>query len=461
MTEGDGSVWLVKRVDGAVVRRLRVLPLLLADGDVPLLVVNHDQGGVGGSGLYYMMGHMELMLDIRWDAFHRGVRDIAGACGHASNGLFRRIMLITSLIFGLDYGPFGSGAFFVEKKQMLEYFYCMLDSSSPEFRKYADKFAKSIGMPAVSAADYDALFDALTDMASFNFKGPLCKIARWFAWWELCLFHLPELWGLKCVLEFYFDLSGKPQLGSMPLGSAADPREELRRLRIANGGFRLAWSLIDESLVLYTDALFLIGQPSWTAHSKRAEKIKSPIQGAVHNGRMSRGGWRREVNDIITAGLRHPGNHIRLGILSPTSDLVRSATLTADIAGLTMGLAGFRFWTAMLEFGLPLLRYSAVIASDRQWRTEAVALVRNDFSAMKNWEEAALVDSGAREVNDAMPFKDRKPVRIMWELHEAAGYDPLDQMCQRFSRTAFEVLPDSRVIEEIHQYLRDHENYEE
>jgi hypothetical protein len=47
------------------------------------------------------------------------------------------------MIFNLNYGPFGKGAWFAEKKQWLLEFLDACDHTSDYWLKYADKIAKA------------------------------------------------------------------------------------------------------------------------------------------------------------------------------------------------------------------------------------------------------------------------------------------------------------------------------
>ena len=66
---------------------------------------------------------------------------------------------------------------------MMSHFLITHSSTSPLFRKYAPLYAAALGFQLQSSDDYDVLFSTLPDLPSFNRKGPLVKLMRWFAWW--------------------------------------------------------------------------------------------------------------------------------------------------------------------------------------------------------------------------------------------------------------------------------------
>jgi hypothetical protein len=103
-------------VEGQVMSSLPEMPMNVSELVLPLLVLCLDQGSTGASGVHFAMGYKHLMLSARWDTFHRGVNDLKLSCQHALGGLFRRVVLLSTYVFNINYGPFGKGAFFGEKK---------------------------------------------------------------------------------------------------------------------------------------------------------------------------------------------------------------------------------------------------------------------------------------------------------------------------------------------------------
>ena len=46
-----------------------------------------------------------------------------------------------------------------------------------------------------------ALFDSMRSLESFQQKGPLIKLMRWFSFFESMVFHAGEMWATKMILE--------------------------------------------------------------------------------------------------------------------------------------------------------------------------------------------------------------------------------------------------------------------
>ena len=130
--------------DGSLQARTKVLPDDFDIDDVPILVIYIDQGPVGLAALHFAMGHLGLMIVTRFDGFHRGVNDIKDGAKSSCRAVFRLTMLYLAHIMAINYGPFGKGHNFDEKRGHLEYFMSMLDYTSEEFRSFAPQWAKVV-----------------------------------------------------------------------------------------------------------------------------------------------------------------------------------------------------------------------------------------------------------------------------------------------------------------------------
>ena len=98
----NGIALLCVVLAGVVQSSVPEMPIDVASVTLPLLVLTLDQGGIGSSGAYFAMGHLCLMMSVRWDRYHRGVNDMKLDAKHASNGLSRRVMLLTTYLYNIN-----------------------------------------------------------------------------------------------------------------------------------------------------------------------------------------------------------------------------------------------------------------------------------------------------------------------------------------------------------------------
>jgi hypothetical protein len=177
-------------------------------------------------------------------------------------------MLEMTLVFNLNTGPFGSGAWASTKRDMQQRFLEREGPSSPAFLQYASAMAKDRGeADPVTDADYQRLWAALRSLETFAKQGPLVKLMRWFSFFESARFYRPELSAIKMLLEYGQGLGapGSPVLPLVPAApgspvalevgeqgagqepqSAADAAAELRDLKRRSGLMKLAPTLINE-----------------------------------------------------------------------------------------------------------------------------------------------------------------------------------------------------------------------
>lgn len=84
----------------------------------PVLKILMDQGKVGCSAAAFLSSQ-ELLISFQFDKVHRLVRDAKGGMSWQQ----QQMMLGTTFFFSVNYKPFGSGAFFEEKRNILASFY--------------------------------------------------------------------------------------------------------------------------------------------------------------------------------------------------------------------------------------------------------------------------------------------------------------------------------------------------
>lgn len=90
-----------------------------AASNVHMLTLLMDQGSVGMAAGGFMMGS-HMMVSCDWDIYHRLANDMklaAEKCGLV------QAQLACQYIWGINYKPFGTGAFFAEKQEALSYFF--------------------------------------------------------------------------------------------------------------------------------------------------------------------------------------------------------------------------------------------------------------------------------------------------------------------------------------------------
>ena len=100
-------------------------PLHIA-ADVPLLTLLQDQGTINMAACSYMKS-LQMMVHSDWDYYHRLSNDLKLA---AEKCQMLQSQLAMQYVWSINYRPFGTGAFFQEKQEALEWFLNSYDADS-------------------------------------------------------------------------------------------------------------------------------------------------------------------------------------------------------------------------------------------------------------------------------------------------------------------------------------------
>ena len=87
--------------------------------NVPIVTCLMDQGPTGLAAASFMRHH-NYLIHFAWDKIHRLIRDLK--LSESSVPGLSQTMLMSSYVMGINYKPFGRGAFFEEKKEALSAF---------------------------------------------------------------------------------------------------------------------------------------------------------------------------------------------------------------------------------------------------------------------------------------------------------------------------------------------------
>ena len=107
-----------------------------------------------------------------------------------------------------------------------------------------------------------------------------------------------------------------------------------------------------------------------------------------------------------------------------------------------------RAWSLKLDAETPPTRYCGTLASNVAHRTDASNKMGNGRTNTLQLEKDALVDVSARDLRRDIAFLEFAVCRMAYMVFERGGCNPLDPAFNRFMMFLFEILPDSRVVEE-------------
>ena len=457
---------------------------------VPILVTNLDQGSIGAAGMAFALS--KSMVHVKFDKIHRAVRDYKLAIAHSLRGLFLRTQLHSSYIWSLNYKPFGGGAFFQNKQSMLESFIGMgSQTGTALWARFRERIASDMGLPG-DIAD-DELWDRMATLPSFENKGTLIKMSRWFSWNQVVADMMYEWHAFKMIMEDTLlnqddatdNFEGVvPIDGVVPavapsheddaaerdkrlLGKAAsqkvlDPRRELSLMKETLGGFKLAYHLMTHDLFWHVKILYMTTKPLWEWYVHEVSQVKSPEDGLQASIHLSLDKWQQSAHLRQTVAVLQDENALR-----PLyeSGLDQSAM---KIQSLTEHLLKQRVWT-LARHSAPPEAYAGILSDDDGVRKDACELLKRQHRVLLQFEAGlARKSSEGREpsglakrlATDLSPILSSPPTRLMMDAFEASEYYPRQGVVPgcHLLRCLLKTFADNKVIEDIHKVIRQDAN---
>ena len=447
------------RVD-RVTREVRPeIPAGLDLSKVPLLLSCSDQGPCNMPPLNFLQysdtPHMVLAI---FDIYHRCWNDVKGACRKSSFGAWRNILEYTT-IMNLNYGPFGSGAFFYKKQAQLQEMLQTQSIDSDVWSRYEHLICaeRKIRVPT-EPSERMQLFKSLAVLPNVVQKGPLTKLMRWFSWFESCAFYEGDFYALRLVLQnqSQCDSEGgepEPMESDQKPGAKKDPREELQQLKKRKGSFKLAASLITEGSLLKKDVINSVCRATWKWHAKMQRDYKSPHDVAHMKVSCAADGfWKEELSEIVLCSLwRHDTMQHLLnsrGFDNAQTDEAltwQTELFTHLLEARTQSLCSFNC--------LPPHRYCHALSINPDVALQARQEAIRDFQALLAAEQAAALRVEVMPLD--LRFWARNPVaRLIFMAHEMdEQFNTFHAFNLHYASTVS--IGDSRIIENIHQHGRD------
>lgn len=305
LTGPDGAHYIHCEDTGTVVPEV---PPGLDLGSIPCLISVSDQGPNVVAGTNFLMYSKDACLFLaQYDPYHRCWNDLKTALKRSICKAWNVVLELT-LVANLNYGPFGSSTWHFKKKAKLEDFVTTKDIHHPLWQKYQHLISRERRLPEPATLNESfALFDTIKTLESFERKGPLIKLMRWFSWFESMAFYNGELWCTKMVLEDSMlteEQGSEKEIDEKPLGTEKDHHKELQDLKKRKGSWKLAPTLINEKNLAVKDVIMAICKSCWKLFAGRARELVSPNHILEHNiGCVHQDFWKHELVEMVVSSL--------------------------------------------------------------------------------------------------------------------------------------------------------------
>ena len=455
--EGAGGRFFI--VDEHSQQTVPEIPEHVDIGALPCLVSISDQGPNIIGAVNYLQYHAEnaLLFHAQFDPYHRAWNDLKLAMKKTKPNAWRVVLELT-LVCNLNYGPYGSSAWFWKKKARLADFLATQTAFGAAWQKYAPKICQErrIREPTDPIESQD-LFDQLRDLETFNQKGPLIKLMRWFSWFESMLFYSGELQATKMVLEHAMGVPDEGSDKEVDVGPPAthqDDRQELNELKRRKGTWKLAPELISDRTLALKDIILSVGKASWQTFAARARDLVSPDHVLEFNiSCSSQAYWKHELVEMLHTSLldRRHLQHLEPQYQTHPQALEWQVDLLDRLLEQrTESLCAFHT--------LPPMAFCHALSPSLE-----VSLAAHKL-ANKQWKillEAEGADNEGADVQPLACMHWRKSpfVRLIFLAFEQDALRrrafTTGSAAVRLMKVVAQNLGDSRVIENVHQFGRD------
>lgn len=235
----------------------------------------------------YAIHSLGKLVSVRWDLYHRSIRDVKLSLLHSSSGVFLQAQMHSQYLWALSYRPFSTSGFHEDKLRCLE---VMMGRETPEtcqlFQDVWETIRDDLGMPPWS--NECDVWKAMPDVGAFASKGTLPKLSRWFSWNQSYEEQISSWNVLKLALAYHFqgqDIDPDTAAQKRELDALArldaDGKEEKMNVRKQfsllkeklGGGLKLAYHLMSFRLLQLVHIIAMVTRPIWSWYSQSVKSM--------------------------------------------------------------------------------------------------------------------------------------------------------------------------------------------
>ena len=453
--EGMTDIAVIIKADQTFVQ---VLPDGFADS--LLLLVNLDQGSIGAAGMAFGIHHKELMAVVRFDKFHRIIRDVKLSLKHCCGGVFLKTQLFSSYVYGLNYKPFNSGGFSQVKARLLQVFLATEDIRSDIWLKYCDRIALDLAMPCQSDQDHEALWAAVACLPSYSQKGSLPKLGQWFSWNGCAHEQMKEFSATKMLFEHHLECGElDPDLadafnGLVAAGEAPTPAAQLAALKNISGGLSLAYKLMSSALQAHTKILYAVTKPCWDWYTAQVTDIKTPADGLRYSARMAEGRWAKEPHLWQTLStLCDESALVFMGFPQGGGAGSLDSTIAHETLMLAWQLVSHRVWS-LSRHAVPPECFAAATSSDHTISQRVVDSMKQWWKNLIMLEQRVNDVPAAKQLWNDLDFAKSQPIRLLFAFFERDQWRCQSRAGRKLLSGLLNALPDNKIVEDAHGAIR-------
>jgi len=241
-------------------------------------------------------------------------------------------------------------------------------------------------------------------------------------------------------------------------GSHDERREgrSLDELRRDFKGFELAHRILQRpNFHQLCKQLFEALHVAWDWYTNEVLTIRTPLEGFQSKIAISALDWHvGEITDhFVHTFSKDTFQQVGLGAGSGDSIEVQDS-LVANYVNLCLDVGSNLCWSKLLAV-IPPCCYVGVASSSTGFSEATVEKMKSDWAMIEKVEQLATWDPRAEKLLSSMPWLRKKAVRLLFMLFERDGWKVGSIAGQNYIRALQMLLPDNKLVEDVHAYLRD------
>ena len=318
------------------------------------------------------------------------------------------------------------------------------------FNEFAKLIALDLGVEIKGPDGLELLFESLAELDTFRNKRSCVKSGRWFSFQNACQDHFPEFWATRMLLQSLHPEEKSPDDPVRSGKSFAD----LRKDEGAAGGLKLAVRCCSWETWYSVAALQIGAKPLWKWYSDTIKLTKTPTHNLSRSQSKADGMWMADtqltklvetlynMEDLSMVLEYHQASNVHLGDRAPKA----LQNFTFDLWYYILGLLGKRGSTLSV-FGRPPDCYAMLTDQDIDAQG-SFELLQSDWKNLMLLEQSSSPQCS--ELASDLGLAVSKPMRLIFQLFETGMVTEGKQLLM----TVLKRLPDTKVVEDIHQRLR-------
>lgn len=266
-----------------------------------------------------------------------------------------------------------------------------------------------------------------------------------------------HLWSLKFILESAGeDLPNQEdatveQLIEETSDKPQDARARVQEMKKQSGAMKLAPKLLTHRNLFFMRCMMAVCCPIWTCFTERMTQVKMPMDSMRFWLMQSKGQWIHELIGCIKNVCHNTDTFSRLEIWSRADGAQERVELAMS---LLLHICSNRLKSIFTQLHEPPYRYAGALERGPGGQA-VVTQMQQEWQNLLQLEAGDAQEPALHEPVQMMKWRHNMVPRLLYLAFEKGDWKVEDLEAQGLLANIFTHLPDSKVIEDLHNHLRD------